>query len=90
MGVEHPVNAAELNRQAKRLDKQIADVEDRIRWEGQNLYVWRERDDRFEVRAHTATAAVVIGHGSNEGQVIRTAQRLDRYPDQIRDVVNRA
>jgi len=61
----------------------MQDLESRIRWESEHFYVFEVRKGFYELRKHGHVAATVVGHGSNLAQVIRTAQRLEKYPDNV-------
>jgi hypothetical protein len=61
----------------------MRDLEASILWEGRHFYVFRVNARRIEVRKHANTHSVVVGWGSDETQVIRTAQRLERYPHHV-------
>lgn len=58
--------------------------EDNIVWEGVHFYVYRVNATRFEVRKHNGSHALVVGWGADKDQVIRTAVRLERYPEKVR------
>lgn len=53
-----------------------------IMHEGPVFFVLR-RGRHYELCKKGTTHALLIGHGDDLPQVIRTAQRLERYPDKV-------
>lgn len=58
-------------------------MEDNIVYESVHLYVFRT-GKRYEIRVNAGTHSVIVGYGSDREKVIRTAQRLERYPKNLR------
>lgn len=58
-------------------------MSDSIIYNGATCYVIRTRDG-YEVRVHARTHSVCVGTQSTADKAIRTAQRLERHPDNAR------
>lgn len=58
-------------------------MEENIVYEGPHVYVYRE-GKRFEIRVLAGTHSVMIGFKHDREKAIILAQRLERYPDQLK------
>ncbi len=61
----------------------MKDREADILWQGDHFYVFRVSLQRIEIRKHEGTHSAVVGWGPDEAAVIRTAKRLEQYPQGV-------
>ena len=62
----------------------MAFKESDIKYEGKNFFVlWNGKLKRFDLCKRLITHAYVVGHGANMEAAIRTAKRLELYPNNV-------
>ena len=58
--------------------------EDDIKYEGKTFFViWNRNLKRFDLCKRRVTHAYVVGHGTDLEGAIRTAKRLELYPNNV-------
>jgi len=61
----------------------LPDREKDIMHETNHFYVFRVKSNLFEVRKHSGTNSYLVGSGSNLESCIRTADKLNTYPQSV-------
>ena len=61
----------------------LPDREKDIVHETKHFYVFRVNNRLFEVRKHSGTHSYLVGSSSNLKSCIRTADKLDTYPQLV-------